>query len=76
VANTWSGTSWFIEGDVSAPLSVSTPAGIPQVSKDFRKLATTSVPVVLRRASMPRHSREWSSMMSKIETSVPSASCQ
>jgi hypothetical protein len=49
----------------TAPLSVNTLAGVPHRAKAVRKLATTSPPLVIRRASVARQSREWSSRMFK-----------
>jgi hypothetical protein len=60
----------------TAPLSVSTPAGIPQRRNAVRKLVSTCCPVVVSRASEQTSSREWSSSMLRISTSVPSANCQ
>ncbi len=52
----------------TAPLSVSTLAGIPQRRKASWKAWTTSGPVMVRRARLARASREWSSRMLRIST--------
>ena len=48
-------------------------SGNPQVSAALRKQASTSTALNTRRASQPTTRREWSSMMFKISTSLPSA---
>ena len=57
-------------------MSVSTPAGIPQRRNGFAEAGQrrSGPVVVIGRGS--RSSREWSSSMLRISTSVPSASCQ
>ena len=60
----------------TAPLSVSTLAGRPHRPKAAVKVSTTCGPRVMRRALAAMLTREWSSRMLKISTSVPSASRQ
>ena len=57
----------------TAPLSVSTRAGIPQRRKASWKVRRTTGPVMVRRGTLARARREWSSRMLRISTSVPSA---
>jgi hypothetical protein len=60
----------------TAPLSVSTEAGIPHRVKAFWKVLSTTGPVTRARARLVSSSREWSSSMLRISTSAPSASRQ
>lgn len=46
----------------TAPLSVSTAAGVPEVVKASVKVSTTSAPVMVVRAMLAMRRREWSSM--------------
>ena len=68
-------TSLFT-GEHRARMSVSTSAGAPQWPIAARNTCHTWVPVKIRRAIEAMQTREWSSRMLKISTSVPSASRQ
>jgi predicted MFS family arabinose efflux permease len=59
---------------IPSGLSDSNPAGSPCSPAAASKTAFTSAAVNTRRALLATHSREWSSMMFRISTSVWSAS--
>ena len=59
-----------------APLSVNNDAGSPTSVAAASKVATTSAAFVVREAREATSSREWSSMMLRTSTSVPSESDQ
>jgi hypothetical protein len=60
----------------TAPLSDRTLAGMPRRRKASWKVCSTSWPVMVRRGTLARVGREWSSRRLRISTLVPSASCQ
>jgi hypothetical protein len=60
----------------TAPLSVSTEAGMPCRAAALPKLTTTSAALVVARASEATSNREWSSMMFKMSTTLPPARTQ
>jgi hypothetical protein len=79
------GDEFDLEGDTAAaagipvntaPLSERSWAGVPWRAVAWRKQSTTSAALNVGRASEPTARREWSSMMLRISTLVPSSSAQ